>query len=243
MNRAALTGTALVNMLKQAVRHPVWAVTALVAFPFRYGKAILGGTLLVIVILLFVVAGRHDLLIRLGIEKDGILWHATSVIIGIATIYAVFALISNPLIASFGALGHDTHGSARLANRKEVAPLRRELPGLLIGRDSKTGKLLRYSGPAHLLTMAPTRTGKGVGTIIPNLLTANRSVICIDPKGENARITRRAREAFGPVYVLDPFDVTGFRSSAFNPLDAIDIGGLDAADDANYKRRCKIRPR
>ena len=37
-------------------------------------------------------------------------------------------------------------------------------------RDRKSGKLLRYAGPAHLLTIAPTRTGKGVGTIIPNLL-------------------------------------------------------------------------
>ncbi|MBR7559814.1 type IV secretory system conjugative DNA transfer family protein, partial [Mycobacterium tuberculosis] len=81
--------------------------------------------------------------------------------------------------------------------------------GLLIGRDGKTGKLLRYDGPAHLLTMAPTRTGKGVGTIIPNLLTADRSVICIDPKGENAKIAGRARQQFGPVHVLDPFGVTG----------------------------------
>ena len=45
------------------------------------------------------------------------------------------------------------------------------------GRDLNSGKLLRYAGPAHLLTMAPTRTGKGVGTIIPNLLTLDRSVI------------------------------------------------------------------
>ncbi|MCM0753621.1 hypothetical protein DEA98_29440 (plasmid) [Brucella pseudogrignonensis] len=57
---------------------------------------------------------------------------------------------------------------------------------------------------AHLLTMAPTRTGKGVGTIIPNLLTADRSVICIDPKGENAKVAARARQQFGPVHVLDP---------------------------------------
>ena len=39
------------------------------------------------------------------------------------------------------------------------------------------------------MTIAPTRTGKGVGTIIPNLLTAERSVLVIDPKGENAAVT------------------------------------------------------
>ncbi len=105
--------------------------------------------------------------------------------------------------------------------------------GVLIGRDAKTGKLLRYDGPAHLLTMAPTRSGKGVGTIIPNLLTLNRSVICIDPKGENARIAGRARNRFGPVHVLDPFGVTGLPSAAFNPLAGLDPHSLDVAEEAS----------
>ena len=126
----------------------------------------------------------------------------------------------------------DAHGSARFADKKDMAGLTKSGSGLLIGRNQNSGKLLYYDGPAHLLTMAPTRTGKGVGTIIPNLLTTNRSVICIDPKGENARITGRARNAFGPVYVLDPFDASGHPSATFNPLDAFDIDGLDIAEDA-----------
>lgn len=68
-------------------------------------------------------------------------------------------------------------GSARFGDRGDV----RRLEGngdLLIGRSIEGGKLLRYDGPAHLLTMAPTRSGKGVGTIIPNLLTLDRSVVC-----------------------------------------------------------------
>ena len=88
--------------------------------------------------------------------------------------------------------------------------------------DPKTGRPLRYAGPAHLLTIAPTRTGKGVGTIIPNLLDYAGPVVCIDPKGENARITARHRGNFGPVHVLDPFGVTGLPGAAFNPLDRID---------------------
>ncbi len=87
-------------------------------------------------------------------------------------------------------------------------------------------------GFAHLLTIAPTRTGKGVGTIIPNLIDYPGSVVCIDPKGENARVTARQRRRFGPVNVLDPFGVTGLPSAAFNPLDRIDPVGLDLADDA-----------
>ena len=48
---------------------------------------------------------------------------------------------------------------------------------------------LQYAGDRHLLTVAPTRSGKGVSSIIPNLLTYQGSAIVIDPKGENALIT------------------------------------------------------
>lgn len=92
--------------------------------------------------------------------------------------------------------------------------------------------ILRYAGPAHLLTIAPTRTSKGVGTIISNLLDYPGPVVCIDPKGDNARITARHRARFGPVHVLDPFGVTGLPSAVFNPLDRIDPDGLDLADDS-----------
>lgn len=80
--------------------------------------------------------------------------------------------------------------------------------------------------------MAPTRTGKGVGTIIPNLLTLDRSIVCVDPKGENARIAARARSRFGPVHVLDPFGVSGCVSSAFNPLCSLNPNSLDVAEEA-----------
>ncbi|WP_017503554.1 type IV secretory system conjugative DNA transfer family protein [Sphingobium yanoikuyae] len=73
-------------------------------------------------------------------------------------------------------------GSAAFGGIDDVRALASNKGDLLIGRSFRTGKLLRYDGPAHLLTMAPTRSGKGVGTIIPNLLTIDRSVICIDPK-------------------------------------------------------------
>ncbi|OBZ97293.1 conjugal transfer protein TraG (plasmid) [Pararhizobium polonicum] len=144
-----------------------------------------------------------------------------------------FRLLTAELILHFSDMEDDTHGSARFATNKEIAPLTRSDTGLLIGRDPKSKNLMRYDGPAHLLTMAPTRTGKGVGTIIPNLLTADRSVICIDPKGENAKIAGRAREQFGPVHVLDPFGVTGQPSAAFNPLASLDPASLDVAEDAS----------
>ncbi|KQR29886.1 conjugal transfer protein TraG [Rhizobium sp. Leaf155] len=124
-------------------------------------------------------------------------------------------------------------GTARWASAKDIASMRgKDRAGLIIGRDPQKKALLRYDGPSHLMTMAPTRTGKGVGTIIPNLLTAERSVICIDPKGENARITARARERFGALHVLDPFGVTDRQSSCFNPFAHLDANDLDIAEHA-----------
>lgn len=125
----------------------------------------------------------------------------------------------------------DTLGSAKFGSRSDVNTLAKNKGDLLIGRDT-SGRMQRYDGPAHLLTIAPTRSGKGVGTIIPNLLTANRSVICIDPKGENARVTMRQRETFGPVHCLDPFGISGQRSARYNPLDLLDADSLDIAEDA-----------
>lgn len=132
--------------------------------------------------------------------------------------------------AYFGLTG-DSHGSARFANRKELKKLQQE-NGLLIGRNPHTGRLLRYDGPAHLITLAPTRAGKGVGTVIPNLLAAERSVLVIDPKGENARIAGEARRRFGTVHILDPFEVSGHPSAAYNPLDRLTPDSLDLGEDA-----------
>ena len=135
--------------------------------------------------------------------------------------------------AKFGEfqIGGGVHGSAHFASAAQVKASLGGA-GLIVGRENrKGGQLLRYAGQAHLLTIAPTRSGKGVGAIIPNLLTADRSVLCIDPNSENARITARARSRFGPVYVLDPFEISGQPSAAFNPLAGLP-DSLDLAEDA-----------
>ena len=130
----------------------------------------------------------------------------------------------------FGLTG-DSHGSARFASRKELKKLQGG-EGLLIGRNPSTGRLLRYDGPAHLITLAPTRAGKGVGTVIPNLLGVDRSVLVIDPKGENARIAGEARRRLGTTHILDPFEVSGMPSAAYNPLDRLTPDSLDLGEDA-----------
>ena len=125
------------------------------------------------------------------------------------------------------------HGSASFATERQIQASLGRAEGLIVGRENRrNGPLLRYSGPAHLLTIAPTRSGKGVGAIIPNLLTAERSILCIDPKGENAAVAASARHRLGPVHVLDPFGVSGVPTAAFNPLDALNPESLDLAEDA-----------
>lgn len=141
---------------------------------------------------------------------------------------------------AFAVIGYDAerprprrvaHGSAEFMNERGVRSLTKG-DGLIVGRDPVSRRLIRYGGPAHLVTVAPTRSGKGVGSIIPNLLTYEGAVVCVDPKGENARVTAAARRRFGPVWVLDPFGASGEWPSAFNPLDAIDLASPDAGDAA-----------
>ncbi len=233
MSQATLAWAAFKNMLRAAARDPLWAFVALLSAPFRIWKPLLGALFILIMVLFVIGMGGRFFLENMGFGPGSVSFIALDLVTLLVLAAIAFRFITNPLILHFGDMEGETHGSARFATNKEVAPFTRADTGLLIGRDAKTKKPLRYDGPAHLLTMAPTRTGKGVGTIIPNLLTADRSVICIDPKGENAKIAGRAREKFGPVHVLDPFGVTGLPSAAFNPLDQLDLAGLDVAEDAS----------
>ena len=72
----------------------------------------------------------------------------------------------------------------------------------------------------HLLTVAPTRSGKGVAALIPTLLDDTpRTTIAFDPKGELASITARHRRTLGPVALVDPFHLTTERPDRLNPFD------------------------
>jgi len=233
MNDFRLAWIAFRNMMRQAARDPLGAFVALIAAPFLAASYVLRAGAIFLAVLFIVGGGLMFLMQWASIQRGDALWYLGNIAFTAFIILFAFRLLSAPMIRRFADMDADTHGSARFATNRETALLTRSQAGLLIGRDPKTKRLLRYDGRANLLTMAPTRTGKGVGTIIPNLLTADRSVICIDPKGENARIAGRARQTFGPVHVLDPFGITGLPPAAFNPLDALDPDGLDVAEDAS----------
>ncbi|ETI62680.1 conjugal transfer protein TraG [Sphingobium sp. C100] len=227
-------GRALRNLARIAREQPIWAITALVTSPVALIRHLFGVVVLFLITGLVLGLGVPLILGKLlGLPRDSNIYQIVMMLTGLVIILVTLRALFQPLILRYGGpAGDDTHGSARFATDRETRPLAQNGEGLLIGRDRKSGKLLRYAGPAHLLTIAPTRTGKGVSTIIPNLLDYSGPVVCIDPKGENARITARHRAKFGPVHVLDPFGVTGIASAAFNPLDRLDPAGLDLADDA-----------
>ncbi|HEY1598685.1 MAG TPA: type IV secretory system conjugative DNA transfer family protein [Pirellulales bacterium] len=93
--------------------------------------------------------------------------------------------------------------------------------------------LITYDGDAHLITVAPTRSGKGTGVIIPNLLHYQGPVVVIDPKGENFMVTARRRREMGHrVIKLDPFGVVDDQSDSFNPLDIFSLAGSDLETDS-----------
>ena len=94
---------------------------------------------------------------------------------------------------------------------------------------------LTYAGDGHLMTIAPTGAGKGVGVIIPALLTYPGSVIVTDIKGENYQVTARRRREMGQqVIVLDPFGLVTPRDKAdkLNPFDLFKVPGSDPESDA-----------
>lgn len=126
------------------------------------------------------------------------------------------------------------HGAARWASEAElVREGLRARQGIVLGR--KGGRLLVFGGPEHVMLYAPTRTGKGVGVVIPNLLTWPDSVVVLDVKRENWEATAGFRAAHGQQVILfDPLDAEG-RTARFNPLGHIDRGDPIAVLDELQK--------
>lgn len=109
------------------------------------------------------------------------------------------------------------HGAARWAGEAELrrAGLRSS-SGIVLGVWG--GELLRFGGSEHVLLYAPTRTGKGVGVVIPNLLSWPQSLIVLDVKRENWTVSAGYRAAHGQaVHLFDPFSPDRL-TARFNPL-------------------------
>ena len=134
---------------------------------------------------------------------------------------------------------NDLHGSAHWATPQEVASTR-VLPseanrgGLLLGAwvDRGDVRYLRHKGQEHVMVFAPTRSGKGVGIVIPTLLSWDQSVLVHDIKGENWALTSGFRERGLQQRTLR-FDPTSADSARFNPLLEIRMDGNLVKDVQN----------
>src|SRR6201987_4427733 len=122
-----------------------------------------------------------------------------------------------------------TYGSGRWASVSEIEAAGLLKPdGVVLGRFDKA--YLRHFGPEHVLCFAPTRSGKGVGLVVPTLLTWPGSAIVHDIKGENWSLTAGWRARFGRTLLFDP---TNTGSAAYNPLLEVRRGEWEVRDVQN----------
>jgi type IV secretion system protein VirD4 len=123
----------------------------------------------------------------------------------------------------------ETYGSARWADTAEIrAAGMLGDAGVILGQYRR--HYLRHDGAEHILCFAPTRSGKGVGLVVPTLLTWPGSCIVHDIKGENWQLTSGFRARYGRVLLFDP---TNIGSAAYNPLLEVRRGEWEVRDVQN----------
>ena len=122
-----------------------------------------------------------------------------------------------------------TYGSARWADHKDLALARLlDDAGVFLGRSD--GAYLRHDGPEHIMAFAPTRSGKGVGLVVPTLLGWTGSAVIHDIKGENWQLTAGWRSRFSHCLLFNPTDA---RSARYNPLLEVRRGASEVRDVQN----------
>ncbi|RZF59138.1 conjugal transfer protein TraG [Sphingomonas populi] len=122
-----------------------------------------------------------------------------------------------------------TYGSARWADPRDIrrAGLLTEA-GVFLGRVGP--RYLRHDGPEHIMAFAPTRSGKGVGLVVPTLLGWSGSAVIHDIKGENWQLTAGWRQRFSHCLLFNPTDA---RSARYNPLLEVRRGTDEVRDVQN----------
>jgi len=161
-----------------------------------------------------------------------------------ATLGLLGVAVAKVVIANTSKASEYLHGSARWAEKKDIQEAgllsrNRNLLEIVKGKDELTATgvyvggwqdkkgnfyYLRHNGPEHILTYAPTRSGKGVGLVIPTLLSWSASAVITDLKGELWALTSgwRQKHAKNKVMRFEPASSIG--STRWNPLDEIRLG-------------------
>ncbi len=134
----------------------------------------------------------------------------------------------------------DQFGKARWGSLRDLRKAKLlEKDGLIVGKYN--GQYLMSNLPTHSICVAPTRSGKGVGIVVPNLLAWKGSVICFDVKHENYRKTAGFRAAHGQkVFMWSPMD-ENLKSHRYNPLDAVSDNPHQQVSDLQVIARILIQ--
>jgi len=160
---------------------------------------------------------------QFGTDKRLDRWLTIGFLVGAVTTFALLGMILR-------ARPRPLHGAARFATPSDIdAAGLRSKNGLLLAEAN--GKLLTFGGAEHVIVYAPTRSGKGVGVVIPNLLSWSDSVVVLDVKKENFIRTAGFRASHGQkVYLFDPVDPQG-RTARYNPFSCVRRDPADLYDD------------
>jgi type IV secretion system protein VirD4 len=122
-----------------------------------------------------------------------------------------------------------TYGSSRWSNTHDLKRAGLfNARGVFLGRTDE--HYLRHDGPEHVMAFAPTRSGKGVGLVVPTLLSWTDSAVIHDIKGENWEITSGWRSTFSHCLLFDP---TNPASAKYNPLLEVRKGRNEVRDVQN----------
>ena len=122
-----------------------------------------------------------------------------------------------------------TYGSARWATNGDLKRAGLAATGgVFLGKSGPT--YLRHDGPEHIMAFAPTRSGKGVGLVVPTLLGWPGSAVIHDIKGENWQLTAGWRARFSHCLLFDPTDT---RCAHYNPLLEVRRGAAEVRDVQN----------
>lgn len=162
----------------------------------------------------------------------------------VTTIGLIGVAITKVVTANTSKASEYLHGSARWATKKDIQaagllPRKRNMLEVVQGKDAPTSTgvyvggwedekgnffYLRHNGPEHVLTYAPTRSGKGVGLVVPTLLSWPQSCVITDLKGELWALTAGWRQKYAKNKVLRFEPASSNGGVCWNPLDEIRIG-------------------
>lgn len=137
-----------------------------------------------------------------------------------------------------------SHGTADFANAKDIERMGLNDPsnGVVVGRNPFNNKIMLHNGPEHIFLAAPTRSGKGVGIIIPTGIIWKHSIFFFDPKAELWESTAgfRKKKFHQKVMKFEPLCSDG-SSARWNPYAEINFQSFDEVSDVSTINEIMVR--